>query len=109
MTLRTVVTALAVVGCGCAFAGVERTFVGATGGEFGLAANWSGAALPGVGDTAVISDGLTVETWVPDLEGDEEPRSYKTYGSNDLENWEEVPQGQSGAYQFFKVSVELKR
>ena len=38
----------------------ERTFVGASGGAFGTAANWSGSTLPADGDTAIIPAGKRV-------------------------------------------------
>ena len=61
MKQRKWVTIFAIVLSGMAFAGVERSFVAASGGEFGVAENWSGSTLPGDGDTAVIPDGGTVK------------------------------------------------
>jgi len=52
-------------------------------------------------------DGVPQITWEPDLQFDEEPRAYKTWGSKDLKTWEEVPAGKNGDYNFFKVSVEM--
>jgi len=52
-------------------------------------------------------DGVPKITWEPDLQADEQPRAYKTWGSKDLKTWEEVPVGRNGDYNFFKVSVEM--
>jgi len=60
MILKTLAMVAATVVSGVVFAGVERNFVGTTGGEFGVAANWSGSTLPGDGDTAIIPNGVTV-------------------------------------------------
>jgi len=48
-------------------------------------------------------------TWEPDLRADEVPRAYKTWGSKDLQTWEEVPDGKNGDYNFFRISVEMPR
>jgi len=52
-------------------------------------------------------DGEPTITWEPDLQADEQPRAYKTWGSTDLKTWEVVPDGKNADYNFFKVSVEL--
>ena len=57
---KALLVVLAALGHVSGFA-VERTYTGATDGEFGVPGNWSGSTLPGDGDTAVIPGDTTVK------------------------------------------------
>ena len=55
-------------------------------------------------------DGKPVVTWSPALNGEgvkEGIRSYSTYGSDDLQTWHLIKDGEEQNYQFFKVDVGL--
>ena len=57
-----------------------------------------------------VEDGQPKVSWTPALNGEgvrEGVRTYRVFGSNDLQSWDEVPAGGESGYKFFKVSVEM--
>ena len=61
--------------------------------------------------TVSIVDGEPVVSWEPTLSAAEAAkRTYTILGRQSLRsgNWEAVSEGQSGNYNFFKVTVEMK-